>query len=174
MGPPDNIYGNFSFRRGTDDPLIYSTFRLFAYRYSFDKKPTINVIFEGWERVAGLRVHHGDNLDLTPENLTELRDTCDKILKGIAAEKNSAAEYGTQESRDAADEEELRRYERVKLEAERSASLPESALRHSMRELVFAVYSAVDNVDKVPDNLSPVDVITKYLQRGNIQKDGDW
>lgn len=58
------------------------------------------------------------------------------------------------------------RYKRIRMEAEYHAQ--------SAYALAFAIWAAVDDLDEVPENLHPADVVSKYLCRGNIRKDGDW
>ncbi len=72
----------------------------------------------------------------------------------------------------AADEsEEQRRHKRIRAESER-ATKPERS-KHAY-DIAFAIWAAVEDLDKVPEGLHAADVVTHHLQRGNIRKDGQW
>ncbi len=70
----------------------------------------------------------------------------------------------------AADEsEEQRRHKRIRAEAELAA-----IRRYASYDVAFAIWNAVEDLDAVPEGLHTTDVVTHYLQRGNIRKDGKW
>lgn len=50
---------------------------------------------------------------------------------------------------------------------------PDLTLAESAK-LVRAIWYAVGDLDLVPQNLHPIDVLEKHIQRGNILKDGSW
>ncbi len=52
--------------------------------------------------------------------------------------------------------------------------MTDEAVRREHVALLRAVWGALDDSEEVPTGLYPVDVVEKYLQRGNIEKDGDW
>jgi len=54
------------------------------------------------------------------------------------------------------------------------ASLPPERQLTMLKSLVTMVYLALDDHAEVPRHLHPSDIVDKYLQRGNILKDGDW
>ncbi len=66
------------------------------------------------------------------------------------------------------------RENRIRAEVARMAALPEATQRKIFLTTLGAIWNAVSKLDHVPHGLHPADVVEKYLQRGNIEKDGTW
>lgn len=66
------------------------------------------------------------------------------------------------------------RERRVGAELRFLAQLPEETFREFAMSAFQGIWYAVDDLEAVPRHLHPLDVIQKHLQRGNIDKDGDW
>ncbi|MGB0973010.1 MAG: hypothetical protein ACPGVG_18950 [Mycobacterium sp.] len=72
------------------------------------------------------------------------------------------------------EDDERKRYDRYKAEKARIMAMDPETARAVLAETVGAIYGALADYGSVSPNLHPADVVSKHLQRGNIDKDGNW
>jgi hypothetical protein len=63
---------------------------------------------------------------------------------------------------------------RIDAEGRHALDVSDTRLRDLARVTIEAIWDALEDLEAVPAGLHPVDVVQKYLQRGNIRKDGQW
>lgn len=116
----------------------------------------------------------GDESDVVYVTVSVPHHEDESLEKEVQVFVSHLAFYPAQLSAEEIAEE--RRINRINAEVSHWGSMNQDPdrMRTNARQLVRAVWDAVEDLSKVTPHTHPEDVVEKHLQRGNIERDGKW